>query len=192
MAIDGFLFGAALAAVSAVAVLRMSWQRKSRATVLNVLGWSLGLLAAVTAWQAAGAWGVTIVSLWAMGAAYVALSYAALTAPAMKEKASNRRAGMLPEGGEPLYLGRRFMTFAIVGIGALAGSIAIAVATRWFASLIGAGEADATVLALFAAPIAYCILAFFMLMTTSRRAQLGWLSASIASALPAVVGRSAL
>ncbi|WP_120716962.1 hypothetical protein [Tsuneonella amylolytica] len=192
MAFESNLVAAILAGVAAVVVLRSSWQRRKRSAILNVAGWSLGVLAIALGWQAAGAWGATIVTLWAMGAAYAVLSIAAISAPAAKVKASNRRAGMLPEQGEPLRLGRRSATFFIVGAGALLGAIAIAVATRWLASATGADAANATVLALFAAPLAYTLLAFFMLMTTSRRAQFGWIGASIASAVPAILMGSAL
>ncbi|MFC3214781.1 hypothetical protein [Novosphingobium panipatense] len=111
MATDALIAASALAAVLGVGTLRFAWSRAKRSSVLNTLGW--GLLAASVAggWAGAGAWGSTVSALWAMGAAFVLLAVAALTAPAARSPASNRRAGMLPEGNEPRRTGRRLITF---------------------------------------------------------------------------------
>lgn len=103
MALAGALVPGALAGVAAIGVLRLSWGRKERNRLLNTLGWGLVALAIVLAWSAAGAWGAAVMSLWAMGAALLALGWAAWRSPPAKRSASNRRAGMLPEAGEPAH-----------------------------------------------------------------------------------------
>ena len=48
---------AGLCAAAGVVMLRLAWQRKRRSRPLNVTGWSLFILAILSAWLAAGAWG---------------------------------------------------------------------------------------------------------------------------------------
>lgn len=99
---------------------------------------------------------------------------------------------MLPEAGEPLRLGGRVITFLLIVLGAMISSIALAITTRWLALLMGASEGNANVLALFAAPLGWTILAFLILMTNGRRRQLVILSIPIATAIPAFVTGSPL
>jgi len=192
MALAGALVPGAVAGVAAIGVLRLSWGRKERSQVLNTLGWSLVALAVVLAWSAAGAWGAAIMSLWAMAAALLAVGWAAWRSPPSRRVASNRRAGMLPQGGEPARIAGRIATFLLVTVAAMAASIAFAVAVRWFALLGGASEANANVLALFAGPLGWTVLAFLMLMTESRARQFALLGGTFATALPALLTGTAL
>ena len=125
-------------------------------------------------------------ALWAMGAAFAFLAVAAWQSPPARRRASSRRAGMLPEAGEPLRLGHRFATFLLVVLAGMLAAIALAIAARWISLLAGASEANANVLALFVVPLAWTILAFLMLMTDSRKRQGAILALSVAAALPAL------
>lgn len=182
---EGLVVAGSALAVNAVAVLRYSWGTRGRSRSLNAVGWALALAALAAGCAGAGAWGATVVSMWAMGAACAVLAWAAWRAPAGRAKASNRRAGMMPEGSGPLHIGRRLLTFALVVLVGFAASVGFALGVRWLAASLGAGDADANVLALFAAPTVWTVLAFLLLMTASRRRQLAILAACAAPALPA-------
>ncbi|MFT5537735.1 MAG: putative membrane protein [Parasphingorhabdus sp.] len=190
---DEFLFLTGIAsAIGAVLVLRLSWARPRRSLHLNAAGWLLLALSVALGWAFAGAWGVSITSLWAMAAAFVILAYAAWKSPPAKYKPFNRRAGMLPEAGEPLRFAGRFATFFLVVVAGMVSSIALAITTRWMSLLIGASEANANVLALFTAPLGWTILAFLILMTDSRKRQLAIIVAPIVAAIPAFITGSPL
>jgi len=186
-----FLAGSA-SAITAILVLRFSWARPGRSLLLNSVGWLLLAVSVAAGWACAGAWGVTVISLWAMATALVVLAFAAWKSPPAKRKPSNRRAGMLPEAGEPLRFARRLTTFLLVVLAGMVSSIALAITTRWIALLFGASEANANVLALFAAPLGWTILAFLILMTDSRKRQLVIIAIPVASAIPAFVTGSPL
>ncbi|WP_230281577.1 hypothetical protein [Croceicoccus sp. Ery15] len=183
------LTGSALA-VLGVVMLRWSWGRPRRATLPNLAGWASLAAAVICGAAAAGAWGIAVASLWAMGAACALLAWAGLTAapPATNaRRASDRRAGMLPQGDEPLRLGGRVLTFLLVAVLSMAASIAIALGMRWIALLCGTAEGNASVLALFAAPLAWTILAYALLMTASRKRQFAMIACSLLAVLPPVL-----
>jgi len=160
------------AAVAGVSVLRLAWSRKQRSAALNAGGWGLMAIAVVLAGAHSGAWGISVAALWGMGAALLWLTYAAIAAPATAgAKASSRRVRMLPEAGEPLGLVRRIVTFLLVALAALIVSAALAIPARLLATLCGAGEGDATVVALIAMPLIWAILACVLLMAPGRAAQ---------------------
>jgi hypothetical protein len=183
---EQILFLAGIAgAVAAVSVLRLSWARPGRSKPLNAAGWCLIAASLAAGWIFAGAWGVTVISLWAMGTAFVALAIAAWRSPATIRKASRRRARMLPESGEPLRVGRRSVTFLLVVLAGMVAAIALAIATRWVALLAGASEANANVLALFVAPLGWTIMTFMILMTERRKRQLAIILVTVATAIPA-------
>lgn len=192
MAQDSLFLTAMVTAIAAIVVLRLSWARPRRSIAGNGAGWLLLAVAVGAGWMVAGAWGVTVIALWAMGAAFVLLALAAYRSPPARRKASSRRAGMLPEGGEPLHLGGRCATFFLIVLAGMAASIALAIAVRWLSLLAGAGEANANVLALFVAPLAWTGLAFLILMIESRKGQLAILAACGATALPALATGSLL
>jgi len=138
----------------------------------NAGGWGLFALAIVIGWLAAGAWGVAVAALWGMGAAMLLLGHAAVTSLAAPgAKPSNRRVNMLPQGGEPLHLVRRIITFLIVALVAMIVSIGLALATRSILLWTGASEANAVVMAFFAMPVAWAFLSYALLMTESRARQ---------------------
>ena len=159
-------------ALCAVAILRFAWGRRVRVAGLNLAGWGLGVAALMTGWAAFGAWGLSVAVLVGTGGAFVLLAHAACVSPPGKATASNRRVGMLPERGESLYLGRRLLTFAIVGILAWLAAIGCALGVRWAVLALGGAEADATVAALLVTPLAWAILAFGLLMTVERGRQI--------------------
>lgn len=189
---DMLFLAGTISAIAAVLVLRFSWARPGRSRILNAVGWLLLALSIAAGWAFAGAWGVSIISLWAMATAFVVLAYAAWKSPSAKRKPSNRRAGMLPEAGEPFRLAGRLTTFLLIVLAGMVSSVALAIATRWISLLIGASEANANVLALFAAPLGWTILAFLVLMTDSRKRQLAIIAIPVASAIPALVSGSPL
>tara|TARA_R110000850_G_scaffold28479_3_gene79608 strand:+ start:6309 stop:6887 length:579 start_codon:yes stop_codon:yes gene_type:complete len=186
MALDPIFLTGTATAVAAVSLLRVSWVRPRRSASLNAAGWLLLAGSLAAGWVLAGAWGVSVMALWAMGAAFAFLAVAAWQSPPARRRASSRRAGMLPEAGEPLRLGHRFATFLLVVLAGMLAAIALAIAARWISLLAGASEANANVLALFVVPLAWTILAFLMLMTDSRKRQGAILALSVAAALPAL------
>lgn len=174
-------------AVSGVAVLRLAWGRPRRSHALNAAGWGLLLAGGTGGAGAAGAWGVSVAALWAMGAAFAALAWAGLTAPEGRATASNRRVGLLPEGAEPLRLGARALTFAIVAL--LCAFVAVGVALgvgallRW----CGVGAANANAAALFTTPLAWAGLAYAVLMQPRRSGQAKALALGSLPAWPALI-----
>lgn len=178
---------AALLGAAGVGFLRLAWAQKRRSHLLNGLGWASLAAATVASGAAAGAWGVSVTALIAMGVAAVLLSIAALTAPGGKANASQRRVGMLPEAGEPLALVRRSITFLFVAVLAGIAAIALAVAVRGLGAAAGLVPADRNVLAVSIMPVAWGILAFMLLMTPSRRTQTAILLACCGVAIPAAL-----
>lgn len=159
-------------AVGGAAALRFAWSQPTRSMIWNGVGWGLFLVATLSAWGGAGAWGVAMAALWGMGAAMLLLAHAALTAPAIPgAKASNRRANMLPQGGEPKFLWRRIVTFLIVIFAAMIVSIGIGIAARAVALLFSASEANANVIAFFAMPLVWVWLSYALLMEHRRLRQ---------------------
>lgn len=177
----------ALLGIIGIGALRLGWGRAQRSVILNTTGWASIGGGIAAGWAYAGAWGASIAFLWIMGAALVLQAIAAVRDPEGQAKGSNRRAGMLPEPGEPRHMPRRITTFVIVVAGGLATAIAIGVITRWAALLGHASEADANVLAFFAVPLVWSILAFLLLMTPDRKRQLAIIGLPMVAALPAIV-----
>lgn len=192
MSATATLWVGAVAAITAIALLRLSWRMPRRNGSLNMVGWALLLASMAAGWRSAGAWGVTIASLIAMAVAMMLLGWAAWQAPKGRRVASNRRANMLPQTGEPAHVRKRLVTFLIVAVAGMLASVALAVASRWAAMLAGAGEANATVLAIFMAPLGWTILAFLLLLTDSRKRQLAMLACATAPLLPALLSGNAL
>jgi hypothetical protein len=188
--VDVLLWVAALAAVSGVTVLRAAWALDKRSLGANAAGWAMLAAAAGFGGAAAGAWGVAVAALVAMTAAAALLGWAALMSPPGRERASNRRVKMLPEAGEPLRLGRRLATFALVGVAGFAASIALAIGLRWLVLAIGWSEANANSLALFAVPLAWGVLATILLMQHTRRSQIATLAIASAPLIPALLAGS--
>lgn len=184
------LWTGALAAVGGIGVLRWSWSRERRSPPANIAGWGLLLAAVVAGAMGAGAWGVSVVALIAMGAASLLLGWAAATAPKRRSKGSSRRVRMLPDAGEPPRIGARLITFGLVIVLGLAASIALGIGLRGMALGIGWSEADANATALVVVPVAWGVLATIMLMLETRRAQLLALAATSLPLIPALIAGS--
>lgn len=183
---DPRLWLAVASGLGAVAVLRLSWGRPLRSPALNAAGWlwiGVGLVAGA---QSAGVWGMAIATLPAMGLALALLMVAAARSGTGRDQPSNRRAGMLPQGNEPLHLRHRIATFLLVGLAAPASAIALSVALREAAVAAGLTKADANALALFAQPLAWAVLASAVLLAHNRRKQLAILLGTAAPLIPAL------
>ena len=186
----GLVWLAAAVALVGVALLRWSWSRKRRSAALNAAGWAAFALAMVVAGMEAGAWGVSVASMAAMGGALLLLATAAATSPPGRERITERRARILPDAGEPLHLGRRVLTFAEVVIGGLAASIALGVTLQISTRLIGWSEANANAAALLVVPLVWGILACALLMQDRHRTRHITLVLAIAPLLPALLAGS--
>ena len=180
---DHLLWIGSAAAIGGVGVLRWSWSLEHRSTIANLVGWILLLAACVAGGIAAGAWGMAVVSLVAMGLAAAILGWAAATSPAGRSKSPDRRVRMLPDGDGPLRMGQRLVTFGMVIIAGFAASVALAIALRAGALALGWSEADANATALFAVPVVWGVLSTIMLMVETRREQI---MALLATSLPLV------
>lgn len=168
---DHLLLLASVAAICAIAVLRMAWARPRRSAALNGLGWGLVVVSVLCGWWAAGAWGTSVAALWSMAAAFVVLSGAALASKPSKAQASNRRVGMLPEGSEPLRLGGRVLTFVLIALICAVFAAGAALAGCALALAGGLARADAYALAFFTMPLAWAGIAYAVLMQPARRGQ---------------------
>lgn len=179
--------GALLAGLG-VLVLRLSWGRAGRDILLNTAGWAALALSVLFGALAAGAWGIAVVALWAMTAAFVFLALAAFqSSPTTTRRTKERRADILPDDGESLRFGGRAVTFVLVGVMPLISSVAVALFVRRIALICGAMEGNASVLALFAAPLTWTILSYTLLMTDTRKMQFTLIGGSMLTALPAVL-----
>ena len=170
-----------------VGALRRAWSLPRRSATANGAGWGLLALSALIAGLAEGAWGMSVAALTTMLAAFAALAIAAWRSPPARAKASNRRAGMLPEAGEPRRIGRRVATFLLVIVAGLVASIALALALRGLGGALGWSEANANVLALYSVPVTWAVLAFVLLMQQSRRSQVLTLLMCCVPALPVLL-----
>jgi hypothetical protein len=193
MIADTLLVAAGASAAAGSVVLRFAWSLPRRSIAWNTAGWGLFGLGALLGWLSAGAWGTAVASLCGMGAALLLLAHAAGTTPApANARASNRRAGALPERGEPWRLGRRIVTFLIVVLVAMIVSVGLAVAARGLVAWSGAGEANANVASLFVMPLAWALLAFALLMEERRARQWRLLAiAAVPGALAMISGLAA-
>lgn len=156
----------------AVGVLRHAWALPQRSVGLNAAGWGLIIVSIVVGWHHGGAWGVSVAALTTTAAAFVALTIAGLSSPAGRASPSRRRAGMLPQNGEPRRIGRRVGTFLLVIPGGFLAALALAIAARELALRLGAWEADANVIAFFVVPLGWALLTTALLMLDRRRNQL--------------------
>lgn len=176
------LWSGGAAAGVAVILLRLAWSRPRRSLPLNTAAWGLLALGLLAGGRTAGAWGLSVVSLVAMGCAFLLLCHAGLTSPAARFRASARRAHVLPDRGEPLRLGRRAITFLLSVPAALIVSLLIALAVRGLLPAAGWHEADSNTTAFFLTPVLWSVLLFLLLMKTDRRGQAALLAIPAAAA----------
>lgn len=185
---NGALLIGSATAMAGIAALRFAWSRSRRSLVWTGGGWGLLAFGALAGAIGAGAWGMAVAALFGMGTALLLLTHAAVTSPvAAGAKASNRRAGMLPQGGEPRYVWRRVVTFFMVVFGAMIVAAGLAIAVRCLLAWAGVGEADANVSALFAMPLACTGLAYALLMETRRARQWRLLAMAAAPGLVSII-----
>jgi hypothetical protein len=172
-----------VAAILGVLLLRRAWGLARRPAALNGTGWALLLTGTALGLTGNGAWGVAIVSLFAMSAAALLLAQAAATSRPGRTRASDRKAHMLPAKGEPRHIGRRLLTFLVTVPLAMLVSLLVALAARALAGLGGWAEADGNGLTLLLLPLLWGILAFALLMMPQRRTQCAWLLIPAAASL---------
>lgn len=178
------IWTAAALGVAGVAVLRHAWSLPKRSAVWNGAGWASFGGAATLAVAAEGAWGLSVATLAAMSAAFVALAAAALRSAPGKATAPDRRAGMLPGKGEPRRIGRRVATFLLTIVAGFAVSVGLGLAVRALGGLLGWSESNANVLALYTVPLVWSVLVFALLMQRRRRSQVLTLIACAVPVLP--------
>lgn len=170
------LWLAALFGAAGVAVLRYAWSLPKRSAVWNGGGWAFFVAAVFAGWASDGAWGVAFAALVTMAAAGVVLGVAGFRSPRGRARPSNRRVGLLPDGDEPRRIGRRIGTFLIVIGGGFVVSIGLAVALCGLGGALGWNEANTLVLALYAVPLGWAVLATVLLMLARRRSQIAALA----------------
>ncbi|MDG5487787.1 hypothetical protein NYR55_04010 [Sphingomonas sp. BGYR3] len=162
---------AALLGATGVGGLRLAWSYAQRSAGWVGAGWGLIAASAVVAWHGAGAWGVAVAALVAMATALVALGVAALRSPPGRKTAFDRRTVVQSSSCDPMRIGRRLATFLITVPGGFLSALALGLALRGAGLILGWGEANATVAALFAVPISWAVLATILLMQPRRRGQ---------------------
>ena len=181
------LWIAAALGVAGVAVLRFAWGMPKRSPVANGIGWGLLAVSSIGAALAEGAWGVTVAALCATLAAFAVLAVAGMRSPARKAKGSSRRVGLLPEKGEPRRIGRRVVTFLLTVVAGFAVSVGLGLALRGLGGVLGWGETNANVVALYSVPVVWSVLMFVLLMQKSRRGQIATLLACCVPVLPVLL-----
>ncbi|WP_375291724.1 hypothetical protein [Qipengyuania sp.] len=183
MEVDAPFWIAAALAIAGVTVLRLSWGRADRSTVLNIGGWTTLLAALVVGDSAAGEWGVAVTALVATFAACVALAFAAAQ-PARKARAKTIRTSH--RGSSEVAVTQRsgWVTFVIAGPLALVASLLLALAIRALILMAGGAEADGNVAVLATVPVAWPVLTFALLMMTYRTRQFAWVAGIAALSAP--------
>lgn len=178
--------------VAAVLQLRRAWSLPRRSAEASGVGWALMLVGTAIALAGDGAWGLAVASLCGMAAAALLLAHAGWTSPKGKGRASDRKAHMLPETGEPLALGRRLLTFLLTVPLAFAAALLAALGARAFAGVAGWSDADGNAMTLLLLPLLWGILAFALLMLPRRRAQYMLLAVPAAAGLGLILIGGAL
>jgi hypothetical protein len=181
------IWAGAIGGALGIALLRFAWSRKQRSHAFNAAGWALLLAGVWLGGAAAGAWGIAMVSLAAIGAACIALAIAGARSPPGRTKASSRRVGLLPEKGEPRRIGRRAVTFLLTIVGGFAVSVGLGLAVRGLGGLLGWSETNANVVALYTVPVAWSLLIFALLMQERRRSQIVTLAVCALPVLPVLI-----
>lgn len=180
---------AAALAIAGVAVLRVSWGKPQRSTVLNVAGWVTLLAALVVGDSAAGEWGVAVTALVATFAACVALAFAAAK-PARKARAKTIRASHRGSSEAAVAQRSGWVTFVIAGPLALVASLLLALAVRALILMTGGAEADGNVAVLATVPVVWPVLTFAVLMMTHRTRQVAWVAGIAALSAPLLLLQS--
>lgn len=157
--------------VGAVAVLRYAWALPRRVAAANAAGWLLVVASVVCGALYAGAWGISVAALVTTAAACMALAVAGATSPRGRAAPVKERSGTGAQARQGRAIGRRVTTFLLVMPGAFLAALALGLAMRGLGTMLGWGEADAIVAALFTVPLAWAVLAVVLLMQAQRRGQ---------------------
>lgn len=176
----------AAATAGGVLLLRAAWGRERRDARANGMAWAVLAAGMLLAAAGNGAWGIAVTSLAAMMMAAVCLGRAAYASTPGRGTASQRRVHMLPEGREPLHLGRRLLTFLFTVPLAFIAAVLAGLALRAAAGAFGWYDADGNVLTLMAVPLIWAILSTILLIEPRRGRQALWL------AIPALAGGAAI
>jgi len=141
--------GAILACAGAMLLVRIGWGGPRG---VAAAGWGLALVALGVLGALAGAWGIAAGCVAGMAAALGIVLQAGWTAPARSRRVAREPASVtLPHGSTELA--QRFAVFVLVVPVAFVAAQWCAFGMQAFARQAGGGEADATVLALFAQPV---------------------------------------
>ncbi|MGN6376930.1 MAG: hypothetical protein ACTHMG_15455 [Sphingomonas sp.] len=158
---------ALIAAAVAVLFLRLGWRRRP---LLVGLGWAIASAALTVLTWRWGAWGLSVGTLVGIAAALVILMREALAAPE-GHRAPERATATKPASGRRIEgLGRRVAVFLLVVPAGLAATELLALGAEAAARRAGWVEADTTVLALMAQPLAWALLASVQLIAPGPRA----------------------
>lgn len=168
---SAIVLSGSLTALAGIFLLRFAWGMRLRSRPLLAMAWGLLLASLVLGAWAYGAWGLSVVSLAAMGGAFVLLAQAAISSPRGKGSPSERRANILPDSGEELFIGRRILTFVLTVPLSMAVAMLMAMAARTITGWLNWHDANGNVLALFLLPICWTFLVFGLLMMSRRRSQ---------------------
>ena len=187
MEANALLVAGSLLGLVGVGTLRLAWARETRSLALNIVGWLLLVVAAIDGGVAAGAWGVAVVSLCPMGGALLLLALAALRSEPGRQRASNRRAGLLPQDDEPMRVAGRLLTFLLVVVIAAMLSAGLGVTVGALALLAGWSKANAYAVALFLTPFIWALLAYGIMMQPARRGQFKLLGIASVPVWPTLV-----
>lgn len=173
--------GAAI--IAAVLQLRRAWGLPRRSVTQNLVAWALMLAGAMLALAADGAWGLAVAALCGMATALLLIAIAGWTSPRGRARASERRAHIFSDKGEPRQLGRRLLTFILAVPMGFAASLLAALGARALAGMAGWSDADGNAMALLLLPVFWGFLIFWLLMHQGRREQCAWLFVPAAAGL---------
>ena len=180
---DAPIWIAATLAIAGVAVLRLSWGKPQRSTILKIIGWITLFAALVVGDSAAGEWGVAVTALVVTFAACVALAFAAAK-PARKARAKTIRTSHRGSSEDAVARRSGWVTFVIAGPLALVASLLLALAIRALILMAGGAEADGNVAVLATVLVAWPVLTFALLMMTRRARQVAWVAGIAALSAP--------
>jgi hypothetical protein len=156
---------AALAVVTGMVLVRLGWNRR---LAMGVAGWLLTAAALVACARAAGAWGVAVVALVAMAAAFVLLIWSGWGTPVRVRRPERDRVAAVAGQG-PLLLVQRLSVFLLVVPGGGAASLLLAFGLQAAVRRAGIGEADAEACFLLLLPPIWCILLAWQMMRDGPR-----------------------
>ena len=172
-------------AIAGIGALRISWGRAERSSPLNLAGWGLLLGGAIFGGAVAGAWGIAVAAIGAMGAAMALLLFASVKPNARRRSAQKILRdpnGRTSRGKAAPW--RAVSTFLIAGPLCLIAAVALALAVRGGIVMAGGAEADGNVAVLGIVPLVWPLLAFAVMIIPKRSGQLALVIGAAAMSLP--------